>query len=188
VFSGLSQFLTPIKKIKKKKDVLILDIAKPENLKLKKGDSINIDGVCSTVINSQKNIFQVEYMSETIRITKPLKTGDLVNIEPSLKIGDLLGGHLVSGHVDCTGIVKNIQKEKVTISFPKEFSKYVIHKGSIAVNGISLTCYDFHRNTFKVSLIPYTLKYTNLSQLKKGSKVNLEFDQIAKYVEKISKR
>ena len=84
--------------------------------------------------------------------------------------------------------MKNIQKEKVTISFPKEFSKYVIHKGSIAVNGISLTCYDFHRNTFKVSLIPYTLKYTNLSQLKKGSKVNLEFDQIAKYVEKISKR
>ena len=188
MFSGISKYLSSVEKIKKQKDLLIFSIKKPAGLKIKKGDSISIDGVCSTVSKIGRDFFQIEYMPETVKITKPIKVGDFVNLESSLKINDLLGGHLVSGHVDCTGTVKNINKEKLIISFPKNFFKYIINKGSITVNGISLTSYNLHLNAFEVSLIPYTLKNTNLSKLKKGSKVNLEFDQIAKYVEKISKK
>lgn len=188
MFSGISQNLSCIEKIKREKDLLIFHIKKPVALKIKKGDSINIDGVCSTVSKIGRDFFQVEYMSETVNITKPIKAGDFVNLESSLKINDLLGGHMVSGHIDCTGIVKNVKKEKLVISFPKKFSKYIINKGSVTVNGISLTAHHLLRTTFQVSLIPYTLKHTNLSKLKKGSKVNLEFDQFAKYVEKISKK
>lgn len=188
MFSGISQYLSSIKKIKKAKNLLIIDITKPKKLKIKKGDSISIDGVCSTIIKISKVFFQVEYMPETIKITKPLKINDPVNLETSLKLNDLLGGHLISGHVDCTGIVKNINKKTFTFSFPKKFKKYLINKGSIAINGISLTTNYLLPTNFQVSLIPYTIKHTNLSALKKGSKVNLEFDQIAKYVEKITKK
>lgn len=188
MFSGISQYLSSIEKIKKHKDLLVFSIRRQAGLKIKKGDSISIDGVCSTIEKINKDFFQVSYMPETIKITKPIRIGDLVNLEPSLKLNDLFGGHLVSGHIDCIGTVKNIKKEKIIISSPKKFKKYIINKGSIAINGISLTSYNLYLNSFEVSLIPYTLKHTNLSRLRKGSKVNLEFDQIAKYVEKISKK
>ena len=155
---------------------------------LKVGDSVAINGVCLTAIKISKGITEFEMIGETIKKTNlgSLQRGDKVNIERSLKIGQRLEGHFVLGHVDGVGIISKIEKQsnqiQLWIKIPQELSKYVIKKGSITVDGISLTVVDVLKNQFSVSLIPHTVKITNLSYKKIGDKVNIETDILGKYI------
>ena len=153
-----------------------------ENVKI--GDSIAINGVCLTITSIQNNIYSADVMNETLNITnlKLLKTGDIINLERAMKLSDRLDGHIVSGHIDSTATVKNVLQEGFSkkISFDCE-NELIIKKGSIAVNGVSLTVSNIFNYGFEVSLIPETMKNTNLSNLKPGDIVNIEYDMFAKY-------
>ncbi len=155
---------------------------------LKIGDSVAINGVCLTVVSITKDIAEFEMVGETIKRTNlgSLETGDRVNIERSLKVGDKLEGHFVLGHVDSSGKILKIDKQsnqvQLWIEIPKELAKYVAKKGSITVDGISLTIVDKIKNKFSVSIIPHTMKVTNLGLKKVGDKVNIETDVLAKYI------
>lgn len=155
------------------------------------GDSIAIDGVCQTIITLSSNSFSAQLSSETLNITtfSKLKIGTKVNLERALTLSSRLGGHIVSGHVDGLGKIKNIQKlsEFYNIKFEveKDLTKYIAKKGSITINGVSLTIADVASNEFNVAIIPHTFENTNLNNLKSGDFVNIEIDILAKYVEKI---
>ncbi|QEK13305.1 riboflavin synthase [Crassaminicella thermophila] len=157
---------------------------------IKLGDSVATNGVCLTVTDFTNNSFSVDVMAETIRRTnlKSLVPSSKVNLERALRLGDRLGGHLVSGHVDGIGIIKNFQKEDnavwVSISAPSNVLKYIIHKGSIAIDGVSLTVAYVDNQLFKVSIIPHTKDMTTLLQKDVGDEVNLECDMIGKYIER----
>lgn len=159
--------------------------------KTKIGDSIAIDGVCQTVTEITSNTFSAEISSETLKITSfsKYKTRNAVNLERALLLGSRLGGHIVSGHVDGLGCVKSIQKQNefytLKIELNKENSKYVVKKGSVTVNGISLTIADITQTEIILAIIPHTFENTNLKNLKIGDFVNIEVDILAKYVEKI---
>ena len=158
--------------------------------KIKKGASVAIDGICLTVIAKEKNTFSVEVMPETLRRTMlvELKIGDYVNLEHSVSANTPLDGHLVYGHIDGTAEISSIKKEDNSWIFkfkvPEKISKYLIEKGAIAVNGISLTIIEPEKDFFTVGIIPHTWKNTMLKYSKIGDKVNIELDVIAKYVEK----
>lgn len=166
-------------------------IARPRGWRLAPGESVNVNGVCSTVITRAGNAaaFSVEYMPETLHITTAgrLVKGDLVNLERSLRLGDRLDGHLVQGHVDTTGTVIGVARAKgsavITIGFPAVYRKFIAAKGSITVDGVSLTVTATAGNRFAVSLVDHTLRHTNLQNLHKGDKVNLEMDVLARYLD-----
>ncbi len=154
---------------------------------VKIGDSISINGVCLSVVSIDQPFFEAEVMKETLNVTnlKYLKKGDEVNLERALKINSRLDGHIVSGHIDLVAKVKSIKQE----GFSKKIvflcnSDLIIKKGSIAINGVSLTVSDIGVDFFEVSLIPETLKSTNLKNLKIGDIVNIEYDLFAKYIKK----
>ena len=155
---------------------------------LKIGDSVAINGVCLTAVSISKGITEFEMVGETIKKTNlgSLERGDEVNIERSLKVGERLEGHFVLGHVDGIGIISKIEKQsnqiQIWIKLPKELSKYVIKKGSITIDGISLTVVDVLKDQFSVSIIPHTMQITNLSYKKVGDKVNIETDILGKYI------
>lgn len=157
----------------------------------KLGDSINVNGTCQTVVETDKDFFVVEAVEETLKKTNlgKLKSGDKVNLESSLTLNKKLGGHFVLGHIDATGIVKEIKKLTasylVKIEYPEVYRKYIIHVGSIAVEGISLTVADYSEKDFTISVIPHTWENTNLKVKKLKESVNLEFDVLGKYVEKM---
>ena len=161
---------------------------KPAKWKMKAGDSIDVDGICSTVKRISGNSFEVEYMPETLKKTTAglFKKGTSVNLEPSLRANARLDGHLVQGHVDTTGDVQEIRKIGksviLKIGFPKQYRKFIAEKGSVAVNGVSLTVVATGNKWFTVSLMSYTLMYTNLQNLKKGDKVNIEVDVLSRYL------
>jgi riboflavin synthase len=158
---------------------------------IKIDDSISINGVCQTVVKVGYNCFEVDAVEETLKKTtiRYWRNGQIVNLERALKISDRLGGHFVLGHVDTVGeIIQRTELDssiKYEVLFPKEFSKYIIQHGSIAIDGISLTIAENHSTTLVVSIIPHTLSKTNIIELTKGEKVNLEFDILGKYVEKL---
>lgn len=155
---------------------------------LKVGDSVAINGVCLTAVNISKGITEFEMIGETIKKTnlESLERGDQVNIERSLKVGERLEGHFVLGHVDGVGIISKIKKQtnqvQIWIKIPKELSKHVIKKGSITIDGISLTIVDKLKDQFSVSIIPHTMQVTNLGYKKIGDKVNIETDILGKYI------
>lgn len=155
---------------------------------LRVGDSVAINGVCLTAIHIAKGMARFEMVGETIKKTNlgSLENGDRVNIERSLKMGDRLEGHFVLGHVDGSGIISKINKQpnqvQIWMELPKDLSKYVAKKGSITVDGISLTIVDKIKNKFLVSIIPHTMKVTNLGLKKVGDKVNIETDVLGKYI------
>lgn len=155
---------------------------------LKIGDSVAINGVCLTAVNISKDVAEFEMVGETIKKTNlgSLKSGNKVNIERSLKVGERLEGHFVLGHVDGVGIISKMEKQpnqiKIWTKVPKELSKYIIKKGSVTVDGISLTVVDVLQDQFSVSIIPHTMKITNLSYKKVGDKVNIETDILGKYI------
>ncbi len=164
---------------------------RPQEWKLRSGASIAINGVCSTVREFTTSSFEVEYMPETLKKTTVgnFQKGMVVNLEQSLRVGDEMGGHIVQGHVDTVGEVVCMKPEGeaaiIEIELPETWMKYIAPKGSIAVDGISLTVVDAKKTSFTVSLVSYTLEHTNLGSIKKGGKVNIEVDVLAKYVERL---
>lgn len=157
---------------------------------VKLGDSICTNGVCLTVTEFGKDNFTVDVMAETMRRSSlcELKKGDRVNLERALSLGDRLGGHIVSGHIDGIGKIKKFEKEDnatwVSIDTPKNILRYIVMKGSIAIDGVSLTVAYVDDQIFKVSIIPYTKDETTLLKKNIGDVVNLECDMVGKYVEK----
>lgn len=155
---------------------------------LRIGDSVAINGVCLTAINLAKGAAEFEMVGETIKRTNlgSLQSGDRVNIERSLKIGDRLEGHFVLGHVDGSGTILKIEKQpsqvQLWIGLSRDLARYVAKKGSITVDGISLTVVDKTKDKFSVSIIPHTMKVTNLGFKKIGDKVNIETDVLCKYI------
>ena len=154
------------------------------------GDSIAVNGTCLTVTSLGKSTFTVDASHETLAKTNlgKLKVGKIVNLERALKVGDKLGGHIVNGHVDGVGKVKSKTKQGESIEFrfsaPKGLSKYIVEKGSVAIDGVSITVNLVKGSEFVVNIIPYTQEATTFGGLRKGSSVNIECDIIGKYVEK----
>lgn len=158
---------------------------------VKRGDSISTNGVCLTVTQFNSNEFTVDVMPETMKRSNlgKLKSGSKVNLERAMKVGDRFDGHIVSGHIDGTGIIKSFEEDDnaiwVSVSCENELLKYIIEKGSIAIDGISLTVAYVDDKTFEVSIIPMTKDDTTLISKKIGDKINLECDIVGKYVEKL---
>lgn len=155
------------------------------------GDSIAVNGICLTVTSFSMRHFEVDVMPETLRHTslRQLQRGQKVNLERAMKLGDRFGGHLVSGHVDGTGTILSRQLHANAVLFridaTAELVKYIIPRGSICIDGISLTVVDVQESSFSVSIIPHTLASTSLQERKPGDRVNLETDMIGKYVERL---
>lgn len=153
------------------------------------GDSIACNGVCLTVTRLAPSRFFADVSQETLRVTAGFAQGAAINLEKSLRLADRLGGHLVSGHVDGVGSVESVQpvdgNREIGIRFPAELGRYLARKGSVTVNGVSLTVNAVGAQHFSINLIPHTLSMTNLNQLKQGDKVNLEIDLVARYVERM---
>ena len=161
---------------------------------LKKGASISVNGVCLTSTNSPSGRkFNVDLMPETLKRTSfsNLKRGDLVNLELAMEADSRFEGHIVQGHADGTAKLFSVKKQGnsriLAFKIPRTLAKYIAAKGSVAVNGISLTVIDAKSGTFTVGIIPYTWEHTMLQQLKAGDKVNIEVDILAKYLEKLTK-
>ncbi|MGB8003027.1 MAG: riboflavin synthase [Gaiellaceae bacterium] len=151
------------------------------------GDSVAVDGVCLTVTGADGGRLSFDVMSETLKRTKPF--GSEVNLEPALRAGDSLGGHYVQGHVDGVGIVRSVDPEgdgrRVWIDVDGEVLRYLVEKGSITVEGVSLTVAELDASSFAVALVQHTLAVTTLGGLAPGDRVNLETDVLAKYVERL---
>jgi len=163
----------------------------PDLTDVQVGDSININGACLTVVEKKGRTIGVDLSSETLQRTalSDLKEGDLVNLERALKLTDRLGGHIVTGHIDGIGAIAEKRREReflnLRIKIPKSLSRYVVQKGSIAIDGISLTVNECKEEEIQMTLIPYTLEKTTLLNKKIGDCVNVEVDILGKYVEKM---
>lgn len=187
MFTGIVEEMGVIRE--KGNDFLVID-ARQVLEDLKQGDSIAINGVCLTVTEFTKDSFKVDIMTETLKLTNlnTLSIGDKVNLERAMRLGDRIGGHLVSGHIDGLGKIvdKVVEGENwiFEISVATELSKYIIKKGSVAVEGISLTVAEVSVERFKICLIPHTLKETTLGKKNIGNLLNIEVDMIGKYLER----
>jgi riboflavin synthase len=158
------------------------------------GDSININGVCLTVVEKKEQTVGVDLSPETLQRTMltKVKEGDMVNVERALRLSDRLGGHIVTGHIDGIGVISERRKIgdilRLKIRVPEDVSRYVVQKGSIAVDGISLTINEYREGEIHLTLVPYTLEKTTLIDKKVGEEVNVEADILGKYIEKILER
>ena len=188
MFNGIINYTGRVKNILIKKNDCILEIlTKMKFSKKEVGSSISCSGVCLTLENFKKNMIKFYVSKETINRTnfKFLKKNSVINIEKSLKYGDRISGHFVQGHVDTISMIKNInvigKSWYIDFSLPKKYRKFIIEKGSIAINGVSLTIAKKLKKIFRIVVVPQTLKYTNLINLKKGEIVNIEYDVLSKY-------
>ena len=195
MFTGIIEEIGIIDEIKNNKDIVYVKILCNKVLNdLHKGESICVSGICLTVVEKGKNFFSVEIVPETIdkSNSKNWRKNSLINLERSLKLTDRINGHIVQGHVDNVCIVKNVNiiKDSWEVNFilNKKLKKYIVLKGSITLNGVSLTVSNIKKDFFSVSLIPETLKRTNLNKLKPGDFVNIEVDIFAKYVENLIRK
>lgn len=195
MFTGIIEEIGTIKSFSKSdKNALIVVNCKKVLESTKIGDSISIDGVCQTVTEISSNTFCAQISSETLEVTtfSDFKNGRKVNLERALTLESRLGGHIVTGHIDSIGKVKNIQKQaefyNITFEIDTNLAKYMVKKGSVAVNGISLTIAGIGSNEFNTVLIPHTFENTNLKNLKSSDFVNIETDIFAKYVENFLSR
>lgn len=190
MFSGIIKNVGTIVRVTEKQGGREYEIRTSLRRSWKIGESVLIAGICSTVIKKTAQVITVFHMPETLVKTTSAswQKGTRVNIEPSLRVGEDISGHVVSGHVDGTARVSVIKKEgecqRATFVLSKNVARYMITKGSVAVDGVSLTVVDAKQASFSVALIPYTLSHTTLGQLKKSDHVNIEVDQVAKYIEK----
>lgn len=192
MFTGIVQEVGRVVRLQAKSDGARLEIASSRVAPLLAvGDSVSTQGACLTCVEKGDGTFAADLSRETLERTTlgRLKPGDPVNLEPALRLCDRLGGHLVTGHVDGVGRVEAVETvgdgRVVTFSAPPHVMRYVIEKGSIAVDGVSLTVARVISGGFKVALIPHTLQVTTLGRLRPGDPVNLEADLIGKYVEKL---
>ena len=192
MFTGIIENLSEIKGIKKEGDNLSISFNSSISSELKIDQSISHNGICLTIVDIVDNIYTVTAIKETI-IKSSIKdwgVGDLINIERAMKLGDRLDGHMVQGHVDQTAVCTKISEENGSWYFDFKYEKsenLTIEKGSIAINGVSLTVVNSSINSFSVAIIPYTYNYTNFKNLKPGDLVNIEFDMVGKYISKIIK-
>ena len=187
MFTGIIEELGKILNITSNK-ILVECVTVIQNTNI--GDSIAVNGVCLTVTDITSKTFTADISQETLKITtlKNLKTGDFVNLERAMTANGRFGGHIVSGHIDGIGKIVNIQNKKnfydLTIELNYQEAKYSVKKGSITINGISLTIADINENIINIAIIPHTYENTNLKTLKNGDLINIEVDIIAKYIEK----
>lgn len=192
MFTGIITEIGTVKKIFRDRENTAFTIAAPKTSKgLKKGDSVAINGACHTVVQKIKNNFVVESMPETLRRTNfgDFEIGSKVNLERPVGVSGSFDGHFVSGHIDGVAKIVKIEKDKnskiLTLEIPKSLSRLVVEKGSIALDGISLTVISIRGNNIEVGIIPHTLKVTNLGIRKIGENVNVEADLLAKHVAKL---
>ena len=194
MFTGLVAGTGTVESLERDGDGMRLRVRSELARELSAGDSIAVNGVCLTAVEPDAAGFSADVMSETLRRSSlgPLTSGDAVNLELPLRAGDRLGGHVVQGHVDGVGTVDWVRDEGfsrvVRVSAPAETLRYVVEKGSIAVDGVSLTVSAVAGEAFEVSLIPETLERTTLGEAAPGRMLNLEVDVFAKYVEKLAVR
>ena len=182
MFTGIVQAVGKIVRL----DPLEIESAALDLSDVAIGDSISVQGVCLTVTALTASGFTADISAETRRVTTGLdRAGALVNLEKSLALGERLGGHLVAGHVDGVGEVLAVKDGVLTVRAPRELARYVARKGSICIDGVSLTVNRVEGDTFEMQLIPHTLQVTTLGRLAPGARVNLEVDLIARYVERL---
>ena len=193
MFNGIIKDTGKVKKIYKDKNNCLLEISSKLNLKKSDiGSSISCSGACLTLDQIKKRNIVFYISKETIKKTnfKYLKIDDIVNLEKSMKFGERISGHFIQGHIDTTAKVEKIKKlgKSWLVSFfiSKRYKRYIIYKGSITINGVSLTISKIIRKGFQISVIPKTLKLTNLISLKKKDVVNIEFDMVGKYIKNFS--
>lgn len=159
--------------------------------RLKTGDSISVNGVCLTAVQLHEDGFDADVSLETLDVTalSGLHSGDRVNIEPALTVGEALGGHLVSGHVDCVGSIRKCRSDArssvLTIEIPVDYARYVAKKGSVCVDGVSLTINEVSTDAFEVNIIPHTAQVTIIGDYQVGTRVNIEVDLLARYLERL---
>ena len=192
MFTGIVKELGIVRNITKAGPVYRLGIESKDIARtLKTGDSVSVNGVCLTLVGKEGGVLSFDVMEETVRRTNlaGLKNRDYVNLEGSLKAGDSFGGHFVLGHVDCLGRIKDIKKSGgdfvMTVEIPPDFANLIVEKGSVAIDGVSLTIGEARSDRFKVYLIPHTLKITTLGLKNAGYKLNIEFDILGKYIARL---
>ena len=189
MFTGIVQEIGSIKDLRRKNGPLRVEVLAPRSApELEVDRSVAINGTCLTVVGKRDSSFEVEVVEETLNKTTlgSLSTGDRVNLELPMRLSDRLDGHVVLGHVDATGEIIDIRKltasEMMKIRIPPEYSKYCVHTGSIAVDGVSLTIAELDHSAISVAIIPHTLERTIFGSYSISTKVNLEFDVLGKYV------
>lgn len=192
MFTGIVIEAGVVRKAKHRRGLLELEIEAPAISKeLRKGDSVAVNGVCLTATDAGRRRFSTQAMDETLARTTlaALVKGRTVNLELPARLVDRLGGHLVQGHVDATAQVTRVEDDdgavRVWFSAPDDILRYMVPKGSVSLDGVSLTVVDVGRTSFQVALIPHTLAVTTLARLAPGVKVNVEVDVVAKYVERL---
>ena len=191
MFTGIIETLGIIKEIKKENDNLNLTVSSFITHELKIDQSVAHNGICLTVVSISDDLYTVTAIKETIEKTTIFdwKVNDLINLERAMKLGDRLDGHIVQGHVDQIGICKNIIETNGSWYYTFEYDSYLnnitIEKGSITINGVSLTVVNSMKNEFSVAIIPYTYEHTNFKKIVLGTKINLEFDVVGKYISKL---
>ena len=194
MFTGLVADLGEVVGIEHSPDGVRLHVATELGPQISEGDSVSVNGVCLTATAIDGKLFSTDVMNETLRLTSlaEISEGTAVNLELAMSPSDRFGGHIVQGHVDGVGRVTAVTPDgfsrRVAIEGPEQVMRYVVHKGSITVDGISLTVAETDGRSFTVSLIPETLERTNLGAAETGATVNLEVDVVAKYVERLINR
>ncbi|MGI9593235.1 MAG: riboflavin synthase [Patiriisocius sp.] len=192
MFTGIIESIGKIKSLAKEGDNLHIEIASELAPMLKIDQSVSHNGVCLTVVSLTDTSYVVTAIKETLDKTNigQLNTGSVVNLERAMKLGDRLDGHIVQGHVDQTAVCQRVIEQNgswiYTFSYDRSLSNITIEKGSVTVNGVSLTVVDSRESTFSVAIIPYTYEHTNFNTFEKDTVVNLEFDVIGKYVKRIT--
>ena len=192
MFTGIIESLGKIKSLSKEGENLHIEVASELAPMLKIDQSVSHNGVCLTVVSLTETSYVVTAIKETLDKTniRQLEVGAVVNLERAMKLGDRLDGHIVQGHVDQTAICQEIKKQDgswvFTFTYDRSLNNITIEKGSVTVNGVSLTVVDSRQNTFNVAIIPYTYQHTNFNTFVKNTMVNLEFDVIGKYVKRIT--
>ena len=193
MFTGIIESVAVVEKVDKKGKNIELKLSSNLSSKLRVDESLSHNGVCLTVTSCDENFYCVTIVDESLKKStfSNIKVGSEVNLERSLVINGRLDGHIVQGHVDDIGqCIKKVDQENswlYTFEFSEKYSNLIIEKGSICVNGVSLTCFDVSDNKFTVAIIPHTYENTNFKFLKEGEAVNLEFDILGKYIKKILK-
>ena len=187
MFTGIIKETGIVKSIKKKANLWQIGVSADKILSdVDKGDSVSVNGVCLTVVDKSQKLILFDVVKTTLDTTnlKRLYASSLVNLESSLKVGDKLSGHFVLGHIDCESCIKSLVKKGeyfiMAVGYNREFSSYIVNKGSIAIDGISLTIQKLDSNFFTASIIPYTFEHTNLKHRRPGEWVNIEFDYLLK--------
>ena len=194
MFTGIIEVVAEVVEATKNGTNLDLLVKSTISNELKVDQSVAHNGVCLTIINIRKNSHEVILVDETIKKSsfKFISVGDIINLERSLLINSRLDGHIVQGHVDeminCIKILENKDDWVYTFQFSKENNKLIVEKGSVTINGVSLTCYDVKKNQFSVSIIPHTFKNTNFQLMNMGYNYNIEYDILGKYINKLSSK